>query len=466
MKDTELEELKRQVEYYKGLSDEVAGQNIRSDAQLSLLKRKLDQKQNGFTILSALHDVFGQQIYEKEFFTNTLELINTTLKMDKTLVVWQNPDNPTVFSPKWMMGYSKEESNEIEGKNLQFRLEDQILSKPFLFNQKSTPNPVSNQIRNDFMLPFFVAVPIRVQGKIEGWMLTARDKEAWPFYPPLDEGDMDTLVAIGGFIEAGLANASLYASLEKANRELEAYNHELEKRVAERTKDLRIRNQELSREKKRSEDLLLNILPKETADELKKNGFAKAKLQGNATVMFTDFVNFTKFSSQISSEELVAELDHCFRQFDMITTKYGLEKIKTIGDAHMSACGVTGEGGTAADVIRAGLEIRDFIEEYRLEKPENLREYFRIRVGINSGPVVAGVVGLKKFSFDIWGDTVNTAARMEQASQAGKVNVSHMTYLMCKDEFDFQARGEIAAKNKGEMLMYFAEPKKSSSVSG
>lgn len=460
MKEEELEELKRQVEYYKRLTDEVAGQNIRSDAQLSLLKRKLDQKQNGFTILSALHDVFGQQIYEKEFFTNTLELINTTLKMDKTLVVWQSPEKPTVFTPKWMMGYSKEESVQIQGMELQFTQENQILTRPFIFNQKSTPNPISNQIRNNFLLQFFVAIPIRIQGQIEGWMLSARDKEAWPFYPPLDQGDMDTLVAIGGFIEAGLANASLYASLEKANKELEAYNHELEKRVAERTKDLRIRNQELSREKKRSEDLLLNILPKETADELKKNGFAKAKLQNNATVMFTDFVNFTKFSSQISSEELVAELDHCFRHFDMITTKYGLEKIKTIGDAHMSACGVTGEGGTAADVIHAGIEIRDFIEEYRKEKPEHLRQYFRIRIGINTGPVVAGVVGLKKFSFDIWGDTVNTAARMEQGSSAGKVNVSHSTYMKCKEDFDFEERGEIAAKNKGEILMYFVERKK------
>ncbi|MFN3997427.1 adenylate/guanylate cyclase domain-containing protein [Algoriphagus sp.] len=460
MNEEEIEELKRQVEYYKRLSDEVAGQNIRSDAQLSLLKRKLDQKQNGFTILSDLHDVFGQQIYEKEFFTSTLELIITTLKMDKTLVFWQSPENPTVFIPKWMMGYSKDESVQIQTKELEFKLDGDSLTRPFIFNQKSTPNSIAIQIRNNFLLQFFVAIPIRIQGQIEGWMLSARDREAWPFYPPLDQGDMDTLVAIGGFIEAGLANASLYSSLEKANKELEAYNHELEKRVAERTKDLRIRNQELSREKKRSEDLLLNILPKETADELKKNGFAKAKLQENATVMFTDFVNFTKFSSQISSEELVAELDHCFRYFDMITTKYGLEKIKTIGDAHMSACGVTGEGGTASDVIHAGLEIRDFIEEYRKEKPEHLRQYFRIRIGINTGPVVAGVVGLKKFSFDIWGDTVNTAARMEQGSSAGKVNVSHSTYMKCKEDFDFEERGEIAAKNKGEILMYYVERKK------
>jgi len=456
-----LEELKRQLAYYKKLSDEVAGQNIRSDSTISLLKRKLTQKENGFTILSALHDVFGQQIHEKEFFTNTLELINITLKMDKTIVLWKSKEQPNTFYPRFVLGFQRQEHEKLSQEHLKFSLETQEeILKPFLCNQKSNPNQINELIRDSLIIPNFIAVPIRVQGKIESWLITGRDQEAWPFYPPLDEGDMDTLIAIGGFLEAGLANASLYASLEKANQELEAYNHELELRVAERTKDLRIRNQELSIEKKRSEDLLLNILPKDTADELKKNGFAKAKLQENATIMFTDFVNFTKFSSAISSEELVAELDHCFRNFDAITTKYGLEKIKTIGDAHMSASGVTGDGGNPSNVIRAGLEMRDFIEEYRKEKPEHLREYFRIRVGINSGPVVAGVVGLKKFSFDIWGDPVNTASRMESSSVAGKVNVSHSTYMACKDDFDFEPRGEISAKNKGEILMYFVENKK------
>ncbi|GAA0877247.1 hypothetical protein GCM10009119_02150 [Algoriphagus jejuensis] len=458
-KDIELADLRRQVEFYKQLSDEVAGQNIRSDATMSLLKRKLLQKENGFTILSALHDVFGQQIYEKDFFLNILELINITLKMDKTLVVQRVDPTNALFAHQYSLGYSREEQQLLDASPIALAEPDGELTKPFLQNQSTPPQPISTSIKDSLLLNFFIAIPIRVQGSIESWLISGRDKEAWPFYPPLDEGDMDTLIAIGGFLEAGLANARLYASLEQANRELETYNHELELRVAARTKDLRVRNMELSKEKKRSEDLLLNILPKDTADELKKNGFAKAKLQSNATVMFTDFVNFTKFSSQISSEELVAELDHCFRQFDSITTKYGLEKIKTIGDAHMSACGVTGEVGTAADVIRAGLEMRDFIEEYRKEKPEHLREYFRIRVGINSGSVVAGVVGLKKFSFDIWGDTVNTADRIQTGSVAGKVNVSHSTFLQCKDYFDFEPRGKIAAKNKGEILMYFVEPK-------
>jgi class 3 adenylate cyclase len=125
----------------------------------------------------------------------------------------------------------------------------------------------------------------------------------------------------------------------------------------------------------------------------------------------------------------------------------------------MSACGVTGETGLASDVIRAGIEMRDFIAAYGKQKPEAIREYFKIRVGINTGPVVAGVVGLKKFSFDIWGDTVNTADRIQSGSVAGKVNVSHSTYMVCKEDFVFENRGKIAAKNKGEILMYFVELK-------
>lgn len=457
--DQQIKELQRQVKYYRDLSDEVAGQNIRSDSQISLLKRKLTQKENGFTILSALHDSFGQQIFEEDFIVNTLLLINTTLKMDKTVVVWKVPGKNHVFQTRFHMGFEKSEVEKIMPVEIDFFEAEEKIVRPFIKNKMSPPSHIAEELQSKLLIPFFISVPIRMRSEIIAWMITGREKEAWPFYPILDEGDLDTLVSISGFLEAGLSNATLYNSLEKANEELESYNQELEKRVAERTKDLRKKNRELTFEKKRSEDLLLNILPEETAEELKKYGFAKAKLQENATVMFTDFVNFTKFSSSISSEELVAELDHCFRNFDTITTKYRLEKIKTIGDAHMSACGVTGDGGDASDVIRAGLEMRDFVEKYALEKPEHLRPYFKIRVGINTGPVVSGVVGLKKFSFDIWGDTVNTADRIQSGSIAGKVNVSESTYLLTKDLFEFENRGKIAAKNKGEIQMYFVERK-------
>jgi class 3 adenylate cyclase len=451
--------LQREISYYKKLADEVAGYNIRIDSQISLLKRGLHQKQNGFTILSSLHDVFGHHINTDELLNETLKLINTTLKMDRSIIVWTKDGSPTMFEPKWSLGYISNEEESIKSSALDLSELLKTDVKSILVNKETVSNEMIEAIRNQWKLNFFIAVPIRNDGQVSGWMLAGREKEAWPFYPPLNNGDRETLFAIASFMEAALANARLYFSLEKANKELEAYNQELEKRVAERTRDLEMRNHDLAIEKKRSDDLLLNILPAETAEELKKYGSSKARHFDEATVMFTDFVNFTLLASIISPAQLVSELDHCFRHFDEIITRNGLEKIKTIGDAHMSVGGITGNGSIAANVIQAGIEIRDFVTEYSKTKPPELQKFFNVRVGIHTGIVVAGIVGLKKFSYDIWGDTVNMAARMQSSSQPGKVNVSETTYELAKDDFDFESRGKIAAKNKGEVLMFFAENK-------
>jgi len=441
------------------MADAGAGYNIRIDSQVSLLKRSLHQKENGFTILSLLHSVFGSHIQVDDLLTETLKLINTTLKMDRSLIAWQDPDIPATFLPKWVMGFETREVAHLRKYAVDL---SSLLASDFhylLVNKESTADPVIDEIRRAWGFQFFIAVPIRSEGKPVAWMLAGREKEAWPFYPPLNMGDRDTLFAIASFMEAALANAKLYDRLEKANQALEAYNRELEGRVAERTRDLEQRNQDLAIEKKRSDDLLLNILPAETAEELKTYGSSKARMFEQATVMFTDFVNFTTLSAMIPPEQLVAELDFCFRHFDEIITRWGMEKIKTIGDAHMSVGGITGNTCSPADVINAALEIRDFVNVYAREKPVTLQPFFNLRVGIHTGIVVAGIVGLKKFSYDIWGDTVNMAARMQSSSSPGKVNVSESTYLLTENEFTFEPRGKIAAKNKGELLMYFAEHK-------
>lgn len=450
-------DLNREIIYYKKLADEVAGYNIRIDSQISLLKRGLLQKQNGFTILSSLHDVFGHHINTDDLLNETLKLINTTLKMDRSIIVWILDGSSVMYKPKWSLGFDSEEEDSIYEKDLD--LSDLLTTdmKSILVNKETVSNKMIETIRKFWKLNYFIAVPIRNDGQVSAWMLTGREKEAWPFYPPLNNGDRETLFAIASFMEAVLANARLYFSLEKANKELEAYNHELEMRVAERTRDLEIRNRDLAIEKKRSDDLLLNILPAETAEELKKYGSSKARHFDQATVMFTDFVNFTLLASIISPAELVSELDYCFRHFDEIITKNGLEKIKTIGDAHMSVGGITGNGSIASNVIKAGIEIRDFVTEYSKTKTPELRSFFNVRVGIHTGIVVAGIVGLKKFSYDIWGDTVNMAARMQSSSLPGKVNVSETTYNLAKHDFKFESRGKISAKNKGEVLMFFAE---------
>jgi adenylate cyclase len=212
-------------------------------------------------------------------------------------------------------------------------------------------------------------------------------------------------------------------------------------------------NKALTIEKKKSDDLLLNILPSEVAEELKVSGNSEARQFEEVTVLFTDFVNFTTTAQLLSPKELVQELHHCFKAFDEITGKYHIEKIKTIGDAYLAVAGLPiADSKHAINVVLAALEIREFISA---RKQELGNRTFDIRIGIHSGPVVAGIVGVKKFAYDIWGDTVNTAARMEQNSEPGGINISEATYRLIKDEFEFSYRGEISAKNKGALRMYF-----------
>ncbi len=209
------------------------------------------------------------------------------------------------------------------------------------------------------------------------------------------------------------------------------------------------------KERRKSEKLLLNILPAEVAEELKTKGVTKARHFDNVTVLFTDFVNFTEIGERTSPQELIDELHTCFMAFDEITAKYGIEKIKTIGDAYLAVAGLpVADPKHAENVVKAAIEINTFIND---RKTQNGNNTFEICIGIHSGSVVAGIVGVKKFAYDIWGDTVNTAARMQQNSIPGKINISQATYELVKDKFDCTYRGAITVKNKGEMNMYFAE---------
>jgi class 3 adenylate cyclase len=214
----------------------------------------------------------------------------------------------------------------------------------------------------------------------------------------------------------------------------------------------------ISKERKRSDELLLNILPREVAEELKDKGSAEAKHFDEVTVMFTDFKGFTQISERLSPAELVSEIDVCFKAFDNIIGKYNIEKIKTIGDAYMCAGGLPVANKTnALDVVSAAMEIQQFIQQHLRQRKHEGKEVFEIRIGIHTGPVVAGIVGVKKFAYDIWGDTVNIASRMESSGEVSKVNISGATHELVKDKFQCTHRGKIQAKNKGEIDMYFVE---------
>ncbi|MCS6968883.1 MAG: adenylate/guanylate cyclase domain-containing protein [Cytophagales bacterium] len=235
--------------------------------------------------------------------------------------------------------------------------------------------------------------------------------------------------------------------IRQANRKLKAQKLQIEAQA-----------KELQAEKAKSEALLLNILPREIAEELKEKKQATPRYYKMVTVLFCDFKGFTEYTERHSAAEVVKELNECFSAFDDICTRYNLEKIKTIGDAYMCAGGIPQPNTTnAADAVLAGLAMQEFMQKRNYQKRLKGEPYLELRVGIHTGPVLAGVVGKKKFAYDIWGNTVNIAARMESTCEPGKINISEATYMHIKDRFYCRYRGEIEAKGIGKMDMYFVE---------
>ncbi|HRH69187.1 MAG TPA: adenylate/guanylate cyclase domain-containing protein [Flavobacteriales bacterium] len=209
--------------------------------------------------------------------------------------------------------------------------------------------------------------------------------------------------------------------------------------------------------KRRSDELLLNILPAPVAKELKQKGRYAAARHQQVTVLFTDMVDFTAFSERMSPEELVSDLDECFSAFDGIMERYGLEKIKTMGDAYMAVSGLDGKDGHALRAARAALDIAKSMAELQVRRNQQGRGWFEVRIGLHSGPVVAGIVGVKKFQYDIWGDTVNMAARMESNSLPGRVNISEETRQLLGEKARSAHRGSFEVKGKGRSEMYFLD---------
>jgi adenylate cyclase len=204
----------------------------------------------------------------------------------------------------------------------------------------------------------------------------------------------------------------------------------------------------LAEERARAESLLLNVLPPVVATELKAKGVTTARRYDAVSVLFADIVGFTPLSASMEPEEMVTQLNEVFSYFDSLADRYGCEKIRTIGDNYMVACGVpVPREGNAEVLCRMALDMVDYAETSPL----------RFRIGINSGPVVAGVIGRRKFQYDIWGDTVNTASRMESQGEPGRIQITEATYDEIKDRFAATPRGVIDIKGKGPLRTWFLE---------
>ena len=259
------------------------------------------------------------------------------------------------------------------------------------------------------------------------------------------EERLEILQLLSGQMAISLQNAELYETLEA--------------RVNERTATIENQKKLLEEEKGRSDRLLLNMMPEEIAHELKTSGKSAPRQYSEVTILFTDFEGFSKMTKAMSATELVSFLDDCFRAFDQIMKDHGLEKIKTIGDAYMSVSGLPYPDPLHAHhAVRAALDILRFIERYNRDRLEKGLPYCQVRVGIHTGPVVAGIVGSDKFAYDLWGDTVNIAARLESYGEPGRINISDITYHKVKDQFECQPRGKITVKHNEEIQMYFVNP--------
>jgi PAS domain S-box-containing protein len=269
------------------------------------------------------------------------------------------------------------------------------------------------------------------------------------------------IVNAQGKIEFAIAAFQDISQRLQAKRALEEYNLTLERKVKERTAEVEWQRDEIEKEKKKSDELLLNILPQEVMLELKATGKTLAKNYDLVTVVFIDFVNFTSIIEEMPFDELVHTIDFYFEAFDRIIEKHEVEKIKTVGDAYIFAAGLpVPNHGNPLLATEAALDIQAEVNKINKARREKKEPCFEVRIGIHSGPVVAGVVGIKKFAYDIWGDTVNTAARMQQMSDSGKINISRTTHDLVKHRFNCTYRGRAEVKHKGEIEMYFVEGKK------
>ena len=257
-------------------------------------------------------------------------------------------------------------------------------------------------------------------------------------------------------IDNAVETVMLRRNNKKLISELQANNENLEEKVRNRTLEVERQKELIEAAKVQSDNLLLNILPDEIAEELKRFGRSYARKHNQVSVLFADIQGFTHVAETLSPEKLVTALDEVFRAFDNIVDKYDMEKIKTIGDAYMCACGLPrADSQNAIKAVRAAIDMQQFITGFGLAcKIQNL-PVFEIRIGIHTGPVIAGVVGSRKFAYDIWGDTVNLASLMEQHGEPGTINISASTYSLIRNGFDCKSRGKIEVKSKGVLDMYF-----------
>ncbi len=448
--DANPAELHRAVAYYQQRVDELGGANVKADSIISSIKSDLRVKNEGFDLLAELQESIDAQMPVEEVIDRTLEAINLRLRMDRSVFL-AHVGTGTSFVPRFGLGFDSVTVNRFSG--LVFEFGEALPNKDsyLLVNKGTEVTPLIADLQTRLGVPFFIALPVVIGREQAGVLLAGRYKEVKPFAPPVSQSGVSIMRAIAGFISVSWANANQFAILERMVQERTAELQAEKQRVERANVDLEV-------ERHKSESLLLNILPEETATELKETGAATPRYYEQASVLFTDFKGFTQISATMTAQEVIDELGQCFNAFDDVVERYGLEKIKTIGDSYMCAGGLPVPNGHHAPfAVAAALEMQARMLAWQAGKKAANQPFWEVRIGLHTGPVIAGVIGTKKFAYDIWGDTVNTASRMESNSEGGRVNISAATLARVAPYFECVARGAIVAKGKGEVEMFFVE---------
>jgi len=410
----ELERLRREVEYYRDQLDELGAKDVKSDYVITTLRREVKQKRQGFAILTDLQKSFNLQTPLSVMLEITVRAINSTLEMDKSVILTPTERYP-VFKPSCWAGFPETLEDSLGRLEIEVPSDLLLPDAMLLANRSSASTPFVEHVRSGLQLPFFVYLPIHVERTAIGVLISGRHREGKPFFPPLDQGDIDSLRAIASLISTSLQNVHI--------AELKGF-----------------------------ERLLLNILPRSIALRLKEGERIIADSLSEVTVLFADLVGFTRFADQVKPEVLVRMLNQVFSSFDELALRFGLEKVKTIGDAYMLVGGAPDPRKDHAEAVaEMALAMLAVLAQFNKEACKDLR----MRIGMHTGPVVAGVIGSQKYAYDLWGSTVNTASRMESSGMPGRIHVSEATYSRLHQRYNLEERGLIMVKGIGEIRTYF-----------
>ena len=436
--EEKYEQALKEINYYKERLKKLSSSYMSLEYQNADLSKDVLQMSEGLKVIAELQNVDANGDKD-QLFDNLAESINVRLKMDVAAIILPVEKGSLEFEPRFLRGFGTYNTEAVRKKTILVPQDFFDQKKAVMLNLDEPGCEFERYLREQLEIHYLLFSPIIHDHEILGYFFAGRRPQVLQKGKGVLPYHLNILDAIGGVISTVQSQLQRQAILEHL--------------VNERTK-------ELKEEKEISENLLLNILPYETTQELKENGAVKAKDYNMVTVLFTDFKDFSQFSAGLSSKDLVEQIDYYYREMDQITSKYGIEKIKTIGDSYMCAAGLPSERDDHAKAaVMAAIEIRDLVDRVKEDRQADGKPYFEIRVGLNSGSVVAGIVGIKKFAYDIWGDTVNVASRMESSGVAGRVNISESTYQLLKNDADlkFEYRGEISVKNRGDIGMYFVD---------